>query len=133
MNKNEYMKKGEILKKGWGHEIVFANNEEYCGKILNFDKKSKFSMHYHMIKDETWYVVSGKFRLTLIDTKNADYIIREISHGDIIHIKPGQPHQLEVLDDDGGSIYESSTTHRENDSYRVVKGDSQIKQMEIKT
>jgi len=44
------------VPKGWGHELILVNNEKYCGKILFFKKGCKFSMHYHMIKQETWYV-----------------------------------------------------------------------------
>ena len=33
----------KIVKKGWGKEIWFVNNDEYCGKILCFDKGKKFS------------------------------------------------------------------------------------------
>ena len=52
---------GCTVPKGWGYEIVFENNEKYCGKVLVFKKGAEFSMHYHMIKDETWYVESGEF------------------------------------------------------------------------
>ena len=31
----------KIVKKGWGKEIWFVNNDEYCGKILCFDKGKK--------------------------------------------------------------------------------------------
>ena len=40
----------EIVKKGWGKEIIFVNNDEYCGKLLCFEKDKKFSMHYHIKK-----------------------------------------------------------------------------------
>jgi hypothetical protein len=33
----------EIVEKGWGKEIIFVNNPEYCGKILCFNKGKKFS------------------------------------------------------------------------------------------
>ena len=39
------------IPKGWGHEVIFVNNELYCGKLLVFKKGAKFSMHYHLIKD----------------------------------------------------------------------------------
>ena len=26
------------IPKGWGHEIIFENNEKYCGKLLVFKK-----------------------------------------------------------------------------------------------
>ena len=46
----------EIVEKGWGKEIIFVNNDDYCGKLLCFEKGKKFSMHYHILKRETWYV-----------------------------------------------------------------------------
>jgi len=49
------------VPKGWGEEIIICNHELYCGKIMRFKQGAKFSMHYHMIKDETWYVNEGLF------------------------------------------------------------------------
>ena len=50
-----------IVPKGWGEELIIENNDMYCGKVLVFNSGCKFSMHYHMIKDETWYVEEGEF------------------------------------------------------------------------
>ena len=44
------------IPKDWGHEIIFENNEKYCGKLLIFKEGFEFSMHYHLLKDEAWYV-----------------------------------------------------------------------------
>jgi len=45
----------ELVKKGWGKEIIFASTPEYCGKLLVFDKAgAKCSMHFHLDKHETW-------------------------------------------------------------------------------
>ena len=60
MNKPE-VTTGCSVPKGWGEEIIIENNENYCGKVLVFNKGCKFSMHYHMKKDETWYVEQGEF------------------------------------------------------------------------
>tara|TARA_A100001011_G_C14228331_1_gene807619 strand:+ start:139 stop:525 length:387 start_codon:yes stop_codon:yes gene_type:complete len=111
------------IEKGWGHEIIFENNEQYCGKLLVFKKGCKFSMHYHMIKDETWYVKEGSFLYRWIDTKTAEVHEENLKEGDSVRQRPGQPHQLEALED--GVIFEVSTTHYNEDSYRVWKGDSQ--------
>ena len=51
-----------LLESNWTWH-VFVNNELYCGKLLVFKKGAKFSMHYHLIKDETWYVDEGEFIL----------------------------------------------------------------------
>jgi mannose-6-phosphate isomerase-like protein (cupin superfamily) len=110
------------VPKGWGHEIIFENNELYCGKVLVFKKGCKFSMHYHLIKDETWYVQSGEFIYRWIDTETAEVNEVKLITGDSVRQYPGQPHQLEALTD--GEIYEVSTTHYDSDSYRVWKGDT---------
>jgi hypothetical protein len=109
-----------IVPKGWGKEIIFANNAEYCGKILCFEKGKKFSMHYHLKKKETWYVLSGLFILTFIDTANGIFYNEIIKKGDIITNERGEPHQLEALEN--AEIAEVSTEHFDDDSYRIWKG-----------
>ena len=50
------------IEKGWGYELIWATNEKYCGKIMVFEKVgSKFSLHFHKEKDESWFVNNGKF------------------------------------------------------------------------
>jgi mannose-6-phosphate isomerase-like protein (cupin superfamily) len=111
------------VPKGWGEELIIENNELYCGKLLIFKAGCKFSMHYHMIKDETWYVEKGEFIYKWIDTETADTIEVNLKPGDIVRQRPGQPHQLIAITD--GIIFEVSTHHEDSDSYRVWKGDSQ--------
>jgi mannose-6-phosphate isomerase-like protein (cupin superfamily) len=114
----------EIVPKGWGHEVIFVNNDAYCGKILHFKKDAKFSMHYHLKKKETWYVASGQFLFKYIDTRTADIIEMVLAKGDTITNEIGEPHQ--IICSEEGDIFEVSTTHYDSDSYRVLKGDSQL-------
>ena len=111
------------VPKGWGEELIIENNEMYCGKLLKFKKGCKFSMHYHLIKDETWYVNEGEFIYRWIDTESAETIEQELKVGDVVRQRVGQPHQLMALTD--GEVFEVSTQHFDEDSYRVIKGDSQ--------
>ncbi len=111
------------VTKGWGYELILENNEQYCGKILHFNKGAKFSMHYHMQKKETWYVQSGKFLFRSIQTQTADVKEFTLEPGDCVTNERGQPHQIECLEE--GDIFEVSTQHFDSDSYRVWKGDSQ--------
>jgi quercetin dioxygenase-like cupin family protein len=113
----------EIVPKGWGHEVIFVNNTLYCGKILHFKKSARFSMHYHLKKKETWYVASGKFQFKYIDTRTADILETTLETGDTITNEVGEPHQIICLEE--GDIFEVSTTHHDDDSYRIIKGDSQ--------
>jgi mannose-6-phosphate isomerase-like protein (cupin superfamily) len=114
---------GCVVPKGWGEELIIENNELYCGKLLIFKKDCRFSMHYHLVKDETWYVENGLFLYRWIDTRTADVNEIQLTPGKIVRQRPGQPHQLVALK--AGKIFEVSTTHRDEDSYRVWKGDSQ--------
>ena len=123
MRKEPIICSGCTIPKGWGEELIIENNEMYCGKLLKFNAGFKFSMHYHMIKDETWYVSDGEFIYRYINTENAELIEKKLKKGDVVRQRPGQPHQLESIN--GGVIFEVSTTHFDEDSYRVFKGDSQ--------
>jgi mannose-6-phosphate isomerase-like protein (cupin superfamily) len=112
-----------VHKKAWGEEIWIHNDENYCGKILKFKHGSKFSMHFHVHKIETWYVNKGEFMLNHINTEDAEFKNIKLKEGDIIEIPRGVPHQLIAVTN--AEIFEISTQHFENDSYRISKGDSQ--------
>lgn len=115
----------EIVEKAWGREVIFANNDMYCGKKLIHDKaNSKGSMHFHMKKHETFYVEQGLFKIWWIETKDASKHCETLFPGDTWVNEPGRPHQIEALEDNS-VIIEVSTTHYDNDSYRVMPGDSQ--------
>jgi len=115
-----------FVKKGWGHELIFATNDLYCGKIMHFDKKgAKSSMHFHAKKDETWYVAQGSFLLRLIDTKTSQITQKVLKKGETWRNKPLEPHQVESLEDDS-QIFEVSSKDTVEDNYRVMPGDSQL-------
>lgn len=110
--------------KGWGEELWICNNEEYCLKLLQFNKDAKFSNHWHALKDETWYVLKGQLELTYLDLTNADKIMVILKENDVVTIKRFVPHQLRALAD--STIIECSTRCFDSDSYRIEKGDSQL-------
>lgn len=111
------------VEKGWGSEEIWATNDQYCGKLMRFNKDAKFSMHFHSKKDESWYVLSGKFNVFYIDTKDASEHVTVLHAGDTWHNPPLLPHQLVCLEE--GTIIEVSTTDSVEDNYRVKPGDSQ--------
>ena len=117
-------RKGDIHEKAWGYELWIVNHEMYCGKLLVFNEFKKFSMHYHLIKEESWYVAEGNFEYSWIDTETATVQSTLIGEGDIVDLEIGQPHQLKALTE-GATIFEVSTKHYEEDSYRVLPGDAQ--------
>jgi len=114
--------RGEVHPKGWGHEEWIVNSDLYCGKILRFEKDKRCSWHYHNIKDEVFYLLSGKIELKVSDgddLENSQTLTLEV--GDVFHVKTGMRHQMIALE--SSELLEISTTHYENDSVRILKGD----------
>lgn len=106
-----------IVEKDWGEEHIIHNDEDYCGKILVFKKAQMGSMHFHMLKRETWYVQEGSFIYYYIDTNTGTLHTKRLGPGDIEVINRGQPHQLRAEED--SKIFEISTQHFDNDTYRI--------------
>ncbi|MDB4317773.1 cupin domain-containing protein [bacterium] len=113
----------ETHEKGWGREVWITNNQLYCGKILEFNEGAEFSMHYHIKKEETWAVIKGKLLLKYYDLTNAEEKQMNLEVGDTVHLKPCIPHKLIAIEE--SSVFEVSTQHFEEDSYRIRKGNSQ--------
>ena len=107
------------VQKQWGYELWLANNEEnnYCGKILHVNSGHKFSMHFHSDKHETFYILNGECRLRTVNTKTTIQEVTELKEGDCYVIERLVPHQIEAITH--GHSIESSTFHRDEDSYRV--------------
>ena len=58
-----------------------------------------------------------------IDTETAEIKEEILYEGDIVRQRVGQPHQLEALTN--GIVFEVSTQHFDEDSYRVLPGYTQ--------
>jgi mannose-6-phosphate isomerase-like protein (cupin superfamily) len=109
------------VEKQWGHELWIHNDKQYCGKLLVFTNSgNKFSMHYHMLKNETWYVQEGAFQFDWIDTETAERCYTQLQKGDVVYIEKGLPHQLTALIDNS-IVFEVSTEHFDEDSYRIYR------------
>jgi quercetin dioxygenase-like cupin family protein len=113
----------KFVPKGWGFEKWIVNCEEYCGKLLYFVKGKCCSWHYHKLKDEVFYVQSGKILVKYSDYTDkldlADEIV--LGPGDNFHVYRGLRHQMIALEDT--ELFEFSTQHFDSDSYRIIKGD----------
>ncbi len=115
------------VEKGWGYELWIHNDEKYCGKLLFFYKDKKCSLHFHKLKSETFYIESGSllvkcFSIEEIFNKSIDEMPEIIlKAGDKLEIPQYTVHQMTALEDT--KLYEFSTQHFDEDSYRIIKGD----------
>lgn len=118
----------KVVPKGWGEERWLHNDELYCGKILVVNAGKRCSLHYHKLKTETFYLQQGRLRFELTDLDSAQQtppVIREefeMRPGDTLLLRPGMVHRFTSLEGDA-HIFEFSTQHFDEDSYRIERGD----------
>lgn len=113
------------VDKGWGFEIVFANNDKYCGKLLVFERAgAKTSLVFHKEKAKSWFVNVGKFKVTYIDVNTGETKEAIIDEGKTADFGPLGPHQIEALVA-GSIIFEVGTGDYVEDRFRLAPGDSQ--------
>jgi len=99
------------VDKPWGHEIRWAVNEKYLGKILHISRGKRLSKQYHKIKDETIYVLNGVLILELGDNPIEEKVLSE---GESYRIKPNTIHRFSAPPDSYVNLIEVSTPEIED-------------------
>jgi mannose-6-phosphate isomerase len=100
------------VEKPWGHELIWALTDDYCGKLLLVRAGHVLSLQYHEVKDESWYVHQGRAELELGDRKAGERTLQEIRPGDCFRFPPGTVHRIRALEDT--TIFEVSTPQLED-------------------
>ena len=112
----------KFVKKGWGYEKWIVNKQEYCGKLLYFIQGKRCSWHHHVLKDEVFYLQSGKMMVYYSDNDDISTAKQLLLRpGDNFYVYPGLRHQMVALED--SELFEFSTEHFDSDSHRIIKGD----------
>lgn len=102
----------KVIPKVWGEEKWIVNRD-YCGKLLTLKKGYRCSMHFHKVKDETFYINKGRVLMEVDDN------VLIMNKGDSLLIEPFTKHRFTGLED--SEIFEFSTHHEDSDSYRDEK------------
>lgn len=111
-----------VVPKGWGHEDWVVNKSEYCGKRLVVLVGKKCSWHYHVLKDETFYIESGTVVIRHSEGDDIGAASETVlGPGSSFYVPRGLRHQFEGVTD--AVIFEFSTQHFDDDSYRITRGD----------
>jgi mannose-6-phosphate isomerase len=85
------------VEKPWGHELWWAQNERYVGKLLHITAGSQLSLQYHVKKDETIHLFRGQMVLVLSDgQKLVEHSMRE---GESYRVRPGTVHRMRAVTD----------------------------------
>lgn len=107
--------------KTWGHEKWIVNKPEYCGKLLKINAGHYTSWHFHKLKDEVFFLQSGKLRILYSDhddINNANSLT--LCPGEAFHVYRGLRHRIIATED--SELFEFSTQHFDEDSHRLLKG-----------
>ena len=111
--------------KPWGHEIRFAQNEKYLGKILFIRKGQRLSRQYHELKDETIFVQHGTLILELGSPGVGSFETKTLHYGERFRILPGVIHRFCAPSETSVTLIEVSTPEiddvvRLQDDYKRV-------------
>ena len=120
------------IDKGWGFEIIFANNDKYCGKLLVFERAgAKTSLVFHKEKRKSWFVNAGKFKVKYIDVATGEIKEAVLEEGKTADFAELGPHQIEALTPNS-IIFEVGTADYVEDRFRLAPGDTQTNSSEPK-
>ena len=89
--------RARTVPKPWGHELIWALTDRYCGKIIVIETGRRLSLQRHEQKDESIYVTSGRLRLFL-DDDDGELTVREMGPGDSAHVAVGRRHRYEAIE-----------------------------------
>lgn len=120
MELEDLQKTGKI-NRTWGYEIVWASNDKYCGKILVFEEVgAKTALTVHKEKCKSWFVNSGRLKISYVNTANGETQSQEVSEGMTFEAGPMAPHQVECLTENT-VVFEVSTPDIIADTFRLTK------------
>ena len=86
------------VMKPWGYELIWAETNNYVGKILHIKSGEALSLQYHIEKEETIMVLKGRIKMEYA-LPEEDLCAVELGPYDTFHIKPGMRHRMTAIED----------------------------------
>ena len=96
------------VEKPWGWELVWAEADDFVGKLLFVKAGESLSLQYHELKDEAWLVQDGRATLQLGEV-GGELETFEIAPGDAYRFRPRTVHRVTAIEDT--LVIEVSTNH----------------------
>ena len=85
------------VDKPWGHELIWALTDRFCGKVIVIETGRRLSLQYHETKDEAIFVRGGRLLLHL-ENDAGEMTSRELGPGDAAHVAVGRRHRFEAIE-----------------------------------
>src|SRR5580765_905849 len=86
------------VEKPWGHELIWALTDSYCGKLLFVEAGHALSLQLHERKDETIHLQSGSVELEVGGSRD-ELAVELVEEGASFRLRPGTVHRLRALTD----------------------------------
>jgi len=103
----------KVVEKLWGTERWYVNEPEYCMKLMIVKPGYACSLHYHLIKKETFILTQGNL---LIEINGDPYTMRD---GDSCTLTPNTTHRFYNYGPEDAQFIEISTHHDDADVVRL--------------
>jgi mannose-6-phosphate isomerase len=97
------------VEKPWGYELIWAETDDYVGKVLFIKAGESLSLQFHRVKDESWLVQQGRAKLELGSAGDPMLAQEVIGRGATFRFRPGTVHRITALEDT--TVVEVSTNH----------------------
>jgi len=81
------------IEKPWGYELIWAETDQYVGKILHVTAGEALSLQYHEIKDETLFLLRGSLLLQVGELEE-ELIDHRMLEGQRFHISNRTVHRM---------------------------------------
>ncbi len=103
-----------IIKKPWGHEEIWAQTEDYVGKILHIKEGHRLSLQFHNKKEETIKVLDGVLEVVYSSRRDGQLKSRILQEGESFHIFPLMIHRFCASQGTDVDLVEVSTNYLED-------------------
>jgi mannose-6-phosphate isomerase-like protein (cupin superfamily) len=117
--------------KPWGETRVWHALSHIHGKLIHIRKGERTSLKYHNVKNEVFFVLSGKIKVsfgnekTLENSEKHPFRMKVLRPMDVLYVQSECPYRLEALEDsqviEVGDRVDDVPKRLEDDYGRAVK------------
>lgn len=103
--KEAWVSKSAREEKPWGHTVHWHTNSTIHGKQITIRKGERTSLKYHLVKNEVFYVLSGKVKVTYGNSRTLEkpekhpYQVRVLGPQEIFIVQTECPYRFEALEE----------------------------------
>jgi len=110
--------KDNIKQHDWGYEIAWVTKDTYYSKIIAFNKPARTSMSFHKLRNKSWFINDGQFKIRWIDTKTGQAYESELKEGLTFDVPALMPISIECISPTG-SFTEVGDVSKTDDAYHL--------------